>query len=433
MEAIMFREFRHQYRKAQRAYKELAVKGPFTLKMEGAEESAQVKHETPSDEGTVRLVVLMRPFLAPSSPLYVKKQWRLLQEQFADDLPPGSITHIEQLIETLDKGYLPLKVNGKDVTAETVYQIISEADYFDENEAAQEKLRNLAAYPMVGPILWYQFHDYTLVGFELVSALFDIILEVEKTEKYRSLYGKAEPAINKCLYCLSTEGTFESEEHVFPESLGNDEIVLPKGFVCDTCNNVALSSLDKALLEFELVAFLQVQFVPHTKQGKLPQANFQDMTVKKVKPRQIVFTSKDGKDHIEEKQPLEDGRQSFTMQGTMRKIDWKLLGRAIYKIALGTVAFLQGHEEACSSKYEASRNFILGKADLSNNLLMTVESKPHPYLRAEPIPAREGTPYFIDIYGLRFIVNLEPTPVVNLSEELIKHKFALFPLNGEPS
>src|SRR5262249_562875 len=147
------------------------------------------------------------------------------------------------------KGYLPLKVNGKDLTAETVYQIISEGDYFNENEAAREKLQSLAAaHPMMWPILWYQFYDYTLTGLELVSALFDIILEIEKTERYRTLYAQSAPAINKCIYCLNTAGSFRSEEHIYPESLGNDEAILPKGFVCDTCNNGPLAFLDNALL-----------------------------------------------------------------------------------------------------------------------------------------------------------------------------------------
>src|SRR5882672_709981 len=182
MNGSMFRQFKRQYHKARDAYDESLAEGTFSLRMECTEENAQIEHKNPGEDETVRLVVLMRPFLAPLSPLYFKTQWALLQEQFADDLPPVDIAHIEQLIERMGKGYLPMKVNGKDFTAETVYQLISEGDYFNENEAAREKLQSLAAaHPMMWPILWYQFHDYTLVGLELVSALFDIILAIEKT------------------------------------------------------------------------------------------------------------------------------------------------------------------------------------------------------------------------------------------------------------
>ena len=29
----------------------------------------------------------------------------------------------------------------------------------------------------------------------------------------------------------------KSEEHIIPKSLGNDELILPKGIICDKCNN----------------------------------------------------------------------------------------------------------------------------------------------------------------------------------------------------
>jgi hypothetical protein len=40
----------------------------------------------------------------------------------------------------------------------------------------------------------------------------------------------------------------------------------------------------------------------------------------------------------------------------------------------------------------------------------------------------EGTPFFIDLFGLAFFFNLETTPVVQLDEELSKYNFQLFPL-----
>src|SRR5262245_34083431 len=40
-----------------------------------------------------------------------------------------------------------------------------------------------------------------------------------------------------CLFCKRPDGPFTNKEHVFPESLGNTTIVLPRGAVCDSCNN----------------------------------------------------------------------------------------------------------------------------------------------------------------------------------------------------
>ena len=63
-----------------------------------------------------------------------------------------------------------------------------------------------------------------------------------------------------CLYCKRSNRQSTSVEHVFPESLGNAEIVLPKGTVCDSCNNGKLSRLDI-----------------YTKAGKLPSAAFPEV------------------------------------------------------------------------------------------------------------------------------------------------------------
>ncbi len=40
----------------------------------------------------------------------------------------------------------------------------------------------------------------------------------------------------QCIFCDSNN-SFSSVEHVIPESLGNDILVLDKGWVCDNCNN----------------------------------------------------------------------------------------------------------------------------------------------------------------------------------------------------
>jgi HNH endonuclease len=46
------------------------------------------------------------------------------------------------------------------------------------------------------------------------------------------------PSVRKiCLFCKSEDkNCFTSEEHVFPESLGNKTVILPPGVVCDVCN-----------------------------------------------------------------------------------------------------------------------------------------------------------------------------------------------------
>lgn len=49
-----------------------------------------------------------------------------------------------------------------------------------------------------------------------------------------------------CIMC-GKDGPFKSEEHIVPHSLGNDLLVLAKGWVCDDCNN-AFSEFESRVL-----------------------------------------------------------------------------------------------------------------------------------------------------------------------------------------
>jgi len=41
----------------------------------------------------------------------------------------------------------------------------------------------------------------------------------------------------RCIFCKNPSDNSVSVEHIIPESLGNISHILPKGWVCDTCNN----------------------------------------------------------------------------------------------------------------------------------------------------------------------------------------------------
>lgn len=49
-----------------------------------------------------------------------------------------------------------------------------------------------------------------------------------------------------CIFC-GASGPFTSEEHIVPHSLGNDLVVLSKGWVCDSCNNIFSGFESRAL------------------------------------------------------------------------------------------------------------------------------------------------------------------------------------------
>lgn len=53
----------------------------------------------------------------------------------------------------------------------------------------------------------------------------------------------------KCIFCKRDASSSKSIEHIIPESLGNKDLVLPRGVVCDACNQYFAIKVEKPLLE----------------------------------------------------------------------------------------------------------------------------------------------------------------------------------------
>lgn len=62
----------------------------------------------------------------------------------------------------------------------------------------------------------------------------------------------------RCIFCKSISDSSKSIEHIVPEALGNIDHVLPRGVVCDKCNNYFARKIEKPLLESEF--FIQARF-----------------------------------------------------------------------------------------------------------------------------------------------------------------------------
>lgn len=53
----------------------------------------------------------------------------------------------------------------------------------------------------------------------------------------------------RCIFCKSLSDTSSSREHIVPESLGNTEYVLSRGWVCDQCNNYLARKVEAPFLD----------------------------------------------------------------------------------------------------------------------------------------------------------------------------------------
>ena len=75
--------------------------------------------------------------------------------------------------------------------------------------------------------------------------------------------------MKQCLFCKKNTDQSISVEHIIPESLGNMDHVLPKGIVCDDCNNYFATKIEKPLLEHPYFRNLRYRNLIRTKKGRL--------------------------------------------------------------------------------------------------------------------------------------------------------------------
>lgn len=75
----------------------------------------------------------------------------------------------------------------------------------------------------------------------------------------------------QCIFCKGCSDESKSVEHIIPESLGNKDYVLPKGVVCDKCNNYFATNIEKKLLEMPYFLGLRHYNLIENKKGSFPR------------------------------------------------------------------------------------------------------------------------------------------------------------------
>ncbi|HKQ06220.1 MAG TPA: HNH endonuclease [Blastocatellia bacterium] len=425
----LIRSFKRHYHRVKGLLPKMYRTGSFQFQVKFDQTSGEAKCETPDPSETVRFVVLMRPFLNPLEPIYYANVWSFLRDKFAAEIAPEIVEGVEKFIAEMNNGYIPINYNDEVLTAEKIYRLVAEGNYFAEEEEFLNRLKEITSVPIMGPLLEHSFYTYNEQAFVLATNLLKVIHQIEQTETYKVLVDVSPKGENRCIFCLTTSGDFSTEEHIFPESLGNDELILPKGMVCKNCNNNVLSPLDQALVEFPPIGMLRVYYLPYTKKGKLPKTEFGDVTIEKTHPRHIKWTAKEGANPFTEETELEDGRFKFSFHLESKKAaEYTALQRALYKISLGMAAFDKGQEYACNSRFDAARAFILGKGDAPNKVLCRKHSQPNPEISiVSYLDWPEGTALAISIFGLVFLLNLEEKPPMEINEILTQAGFIYLP------
>lgn len=73
-----------------------------------------------------------------------------------------------------------------------------------------------------------------------------------------------------CIFCKEPSTTSKSVEHIIPESLGNKQFILDKGWVCDKCNNYFAIKIEQPLLQLPFFTQHRHYLNVESKKGKIP-------------------------------------------------------------------------------------------------------------------------------------------------------------------
>lgn len=167
-----------------------------------------------------------------------------------------------------------------------------------------------------------------------------------------------------CIMCRETDGGFGSVEHVVPESMGNTELILPRGVVCDRCNSGHLARLDQVLCEFPAVKIQRILMGQQTKRGKHPRLRFSTGYMQQEAGKlQIRPNEHDGGRTVIDERREEGGGMLFAnVTGGPRLTDERIgqLRAGLLKMALESV-WLEGQDFVMNVGFDHVRRLISGE------------------------------------------------------------------------
>lgn len=172
--------------------------------------------------------------------------------------------------------------------------------------------------------------------------------------------------MTSCIYCRGA-GPFTTIEHVVPESLGNDELLL-KGCVCDQCQAYFGKEIEQYVLAKTPIAVWRTLLGIRTKNGRPPsvditQPNRVKGTLTDIHERHdnIGFTAHpDGTTSVEidddsiVRELLDRSKCQFNLVLSPKKLS--MLGRFLGKVGIGILAVSE-RQRAYDLKFDGIRNY----------------------------------------------------------------------------
>jgi hypothetical protein len=167
-----------------------------------------------------------------------------------------------------------------------------------------------------------------------------------------------------CLFCRKSDGGFTTAEHSLSHSIGNTEVVLENGIVCDRCNNGVLSQLDQALAEFWPLQMRRTWLGVPSKSGKVPVTRFSTGTLTNKGDNNIFMELHSAKDKgslrtTEMGGGVVKGEMQLTGGRRMTPRYSSELSRSLLKAAF-ECAWLDHGDEVLKPEFDHVRDAVLG-------------------------------------------------------------------------
>jgi hypothetical protein len=215
----------------------------------------------------------------------------------------------------------------------------------------------------------------------------------------------------RCIFCLASDNA-PSLEHVVPAGLGKHlDIVLPRGAVCEPCNNYLGRQVDEALVHLFEVQLIRGYYRVPDRRGR---------RIKSIPLRNGTISFPDDgpmKVEVHGDEHFVEGDESVTVTAIAKRQrsgdQFRRAARALMKMGLCLVCYGHGHQAALESSWNRLRR-IIGGAPYEGYVLMgSFDIHKPPHMTANLITDLPGVTAAAQLQfgGLDLIVDLEPGPV----------------------
>jgi hypothetical protein len=414
---MRFYFFRLHLRKAAKAAQRLAKRGgKFALKLSytkgGGLTSSFV---TPDQKGSTEFAVLMSRFLVPGSSLHVDTVLAMLGDLSDSNEMKAFTKEAQAALAAAREGNVTLVRNARKLRAEDIFNEIARNVLFCDDVVRIEYERELNANPVISNLYWHTFYEYCIRVFEILEAANHFVEE-------NGFYPKHISRENRCIYCGGTAGKFLEVEHIIPESLGNEELVLPRGYVCNECNNL-ISPLEKDFVDSLPMSMLRIFYTPYGKKGRFPAHSYPGTKIEKTSPNSLRIMSQTRNSSISGPVPDADGTYRFSVSvHDHYPFDPVTTARVLVKIAIGAIAAKLGRDVALDSRFDAAREFVRNGGLFPNRLVMVKSVNPRSNCGVRwGQGAHGGVIVELNLLGAICIVGLEPNLLVALHEDILRY------------